>query len=232
MHNLVDQAVKAALNQDWEKAIDLNHHILGDSPQDIQTLNRLGFAYMQSGQIKSATQTYTKVLQIDKYNPIAKRSLDKLTARRSGNQTGSSSPKVFCSFLEEPGRTKTTFLVRTGDPELILSLNPGTPVSLVCKKRRVFVETSGREYVGSLPDDLSFKLFRFILAGYQYDAFVKSSESKSVCVFIKETVRPIHSKNISSFPVNAGRGLKSIPRPQPLEEIPIDITPTGEGASD
>jgi tetratricopeptide (TPR) repeat protein len=229
MNDLPNEAVKAALNQDWPKAIELNLSILESNPEDIATLNRLGFAYMQIGNLNEAKNTYNQVLSLDKYNPIAIKSLEKTLQIKSTPKahTGTTT-RFFTSFLEEPGRTKSINLIRPASSSVLINLSAGVPVKLNAKKRRVGVENSAGQYIGCLPDDIGFRLCHLIKIGYKYEAFIKSANNKQVCVFIKETSRSNKYNNLPSFPINHNQNNSSLPKPHPLDEIPIDTTPTGE----
>jgi tetratricopeptide (TPR) repeat protein len=73
--NLTKKAVEAALNCDWERAIDYNTAIIRQDPQNIQAINRLARAYLETGQKQQAKELCEEVLKIDKYNPIALKNL-------------------------------------------------------------------------------------------------------------------------------------------------------------
>ncbi len=231
MDPLKDQAIKAALNQDWPLAIEINHQILA-SQSDIPTLNRLGFAYMQLGDTQKAKDAYNQVLEIDKYNPIATKSLEKLKQFKAEHVNGHTKPQKFITtFIEEPGKTKTITLVRPANHDILLTLNPGFPVTLTGKKHRVVVETDTGKYIGCLPDDIGHKLGRLIGLGYSYQAIIKSANHKSVSVFIKEISRSKKGRNLPSFGASSA-SISSLPQTEPLDEIPIDFTPTGEEDSE
>ena len=66
---LKSQAIQTALTGDWQTAIILNLQLLEENPEDIETLNRLAFAYTILGKVKEAKQTYQKVLHLDTQNP-------------------------------------------------------------------------------------------------------------------------------------------------------------------
>src|SRR3989344_5983366 len=109
-------AIQAALIGAWDKAIALNVALYEDYPEDINILNRLGYAYSEVGQVNKANATYKKVLEIDPYNPIAKRNMDKLsTLRGSGVKPKEAKAITPDIFLEEPGKTKPIDL-----PDLVL----------------------------------------------------------------------------------------------------------------
>jgi len=58
--------------------------------------------------------------------------------------------------------------------------------------------------VGTLPEDLSFRLTKLINRGNKYDCFIHSISVKScqVHTYIKEVVRSKRNTNILSFPAN------------------------------
>ena len=76
---LKTQAIQTALSGDWTHAILLNQEILTENPDDIDTMNRLAFAFMSAGQVKDAKQVYQRVLELDFKNPIALRNLKRLS---------------------------------------------------------------------------------------------------------------------------------------------------------
>jgi Tfp pilus assembly protein PilF len=75
--SILDDAIQAALQQDWKTAITLNTEILKTDKKNTDAYNRLGFAYLKSGQIKKAKETFEKVLTLDRYNQIASKNLQK-----------------------------------------------------------------------------------------------------------------------------------------------------------
>ena len=75
---LEEQAINAALSSNWKKAIEFNQEILEKSPEEVDTLNRLGYALFKLGKIKQARQYFRKVLALDHYNPMASKNLQRL----------------------------------------------------------------------------------------------------------------------------------------------------------
>jgi len=223
---LKDQAIKAALHLDWEAAIDLNIEILAENENDIATLNRLGYAYLQNGDLEESKQAYQKVISIDKFNPIATKAIKKIACNPNKINSLKNSYQVNTSFIEEPGKTKTVLLVRPGNNYTINQLSVGEPVILQYKKRRIFVETQDGQNIGCLPDDLGFKLSRLIKLGYEYQSFIKSTDPQRLSIFIKEISRSKKGQNLPSFSASVSV-LRSMPQLS-IETIPIDVTPTGE----
>ncbi|MAG59326.1 hypothetical protein CMO96_00865, partial [Candidatus Woesebacteria bacterium] len=83
MDSAAQRAIEKALHGDWKEAVVLNEQILKDNPGNKEALNRLARAYLELGKLRKATTYYKKVLTIDPYNGIAKKSLDRLGAMKS-----------------------------------------------------------------------------------------------------------------------------------------------------
>ena len=222
------KAINAALNRDWKEAVKINLYLLKQNPKDIDSLNRLGRAYMELGHKTRAHDTFTKVLHLDKFNNIAAKNLDLLKSSRLSHTplTLSSAPTPM--FLEEPGITKTVSLIRLGDPRILASFHPGTPVQIVCRGHSVSSTSPTGQYLGRLPDDLSSRLRPFIQSGNQYSAWIKSVGPKFLKIFIKEMVRSSKFKNTPSFPITEKLTYAAFTPPELVHEEKPDVASTEE----
>lgn len=194
---LKTQAIQIALTGDWEKAISLNQEILSLEPADIDTLNRLAFAYTVIGKLQEAKETYQKVLEIDAANPIALKNLKRLGS--SGIKT---KPALHIStnmFLEESGKTKIVTLVNTAPNQTIKTLQMGQLLNLCIKRSKIFVQDEQKQFIGMLPDDIGKRLIRFLEGGNEYESYVKSAHDHEVVIFIKEVKRSNKFKDQPSF---------------------------------
>lgn len=196
MTPLKTQAIQIALTGDWDKAIALNLEILSLEPSDIDTLNRLAFAYTISGKIQDAKETYQQVLTIDSANPIALKNLKRLGTPLSTKPALHISTNM---FLEESGKTKIVSLVNTAPNQVIKSLQMGQLLNLCIKRSKIFVQDEQKQYVGMLPDDIGKRLSMFLEGGNEYESYVKSAHDHEVMIFIKETKRASKYKNQPSF---------------------------------
>src|SRR5689334_10626470 len=124
-----DAAIAAALAQDWKEAIHINTGLLKINKDDIESLCRLGFAYLKTGQLLAAKRTYQKVLDLDKYNQIATKNLKKMTSLKKkdleNEGTTFMSPMI---FLEEPGKTKIVECVHVAPMNVLSTLSAGQEV--------------------------------------------------------------------------------------------------------
>ncbi len=218
------KAIDAAKTANWQLAVELNQQILSQYPEDVSALNRLGVAYVQLKNIKKATKAFKDVLKLDKTNIIAKKHLSKIEK----NQDLSAPSFTQQHFIEEPGKTKIIELRRLANKQTLEKLHVGAPCELKLKNRYISIEVNGN-YVGALPEDVSFRLGKLIQGGNQYNCSIRSSNGKNCSVYIKETYRSSKNFGIQSFPSNKGAmsQLDDVDESYLLkEEIPIEIVET------
>lgn len=205
-HTLSDSAIKCALSGNWQEAVKLNTQIVKLSPNDCEALNRLAQCYKNLGNIKKAVSTYQKVLKINKYNVIAQRNWAIL---KNNGAKDIAVPDVNIKyanteiFLEEPGKTKLVSLVNIAPATKILTVSPREKLELIEKRKGVIVLDNSQNYLGALPDDLSYRLICFMKAGYKYDCFAKTVERNSFIVLIRENSRSKRLNNQPTFPIGA-----------------------------
>lgn len=199
---LKDIAIKCALENKWTQAIEANIQILSENPQDVDTLNRLGFAYLQTSKIEDAENAYKSVLDIDPTNPIALKNIKKVQSVSNGssnNTLRSFELNVNDLYIEEAGKTKTVELKNVADKKTLSTLQTGEQVNLVAKRSKIFIQNTVKTYIGVLPDNIGMRLIDFIQGGNEYKAIVKSVSDKSVVIFIKEIKKVAKFKNQPSF---------------------------------
>lgn len=201
MPSLKDQAIKHALDNNWEDAIRINKEILETTLKDIDTLKRLAYAYMQSGRYKEAKEIYSNIIELDRTNPIATKNLKKLSAlsEQNGSHTINHSNHMDNVFIQEAGKTKTVDLTNVADKRTLMTLQHGDNVLLTIKRSKIFVLSDDKTYLGMLPDNIGIRLISFMKGGNEYQACIKSLDDKNLTVFIKETKRAKKFTNQPSF---------------------------------
>ena len=195
MSQLKSQAIQTALVGDWGKAILLNQQILQTEPNDIDTLNRLAFAFLGLKKINDAKNLYKKVLSIDMKNPIATRNLKRLndpTSQRVNFHLNN-------QFIEESGKTKIIELINVADKKIISNLRSGEKLDLCIKRMKIFALDQDNQYIGMLPDDLCKRLIKFIHGGNKYEAYARTVDSNKITIFIRELKRVKKYKDQPSF---------------------------------
>lgn len=202
MPSLKDQAIKLALENNWKEAIRLNLDILKSANNDLDSLKRLAYAYMQSGQYKEAEETYHKIIQLDTTNPIATKNLRKLetlSKQKNGVFGTNHTHQMDNVFIQEAGKTKTVELTNIADKKTLMNLHYGDDVILTIKRSKIFVQTTDKNYIGMLPDNIGIRLASFMRGGNEYRACIKGVDDKNVTIFIKEVKRARKFSNQPSF---------------------------------
>lgn len=203
MHDLNDKAVRAALSGDWETAVELNLEILAELPQNIPALNRLARAYTELNQKDAAKDAYEQVLRLDKYDIIATKNL-KLLPHQKNNMADISLASE--TFIEMPGLTKSTLLIKVASRDILLSLVCKQKLALVPRSRLVAVLSEDKTCIGCLPDDLSLKINESLKDGYTYSTCIKGVTDNTATIFIREVSRPLKSSSAATF--SRGNGVK------------------------
>jgi len=206
-------AIKKALDNKWDEACALNQQILKDSPNDIDTLNRLAFSYLKLGQLPEAEKIYKKVISFDKTHPIASKNLKKIEAmskQKPGVANHANSDiRIDEIFIEEAGKTKIAELKNIADSKTTCLLQAGDQVYLVIKRSKIFVQDGEKRFIGMLPDTMSMRLIPFMQGGNEYQSFIKSVGEKEVTIFIKESKRSKKFQNQPSFTITTAGSKKS-----------------------
>lgn len=218
-------AISAAKKSDWNQAVKLNEDILTQSPKDVEALNRLGQAYLQLNDCNKAKKTFSKVLKIQKTNKIALRNIEKI----KNNQT----QKINCFatqlFIDEPGKAKNIALHRLAGKQVLHNLSVGQECQMVIKNRYISIETKTGEYIGALPEDISFRLSNLIKTGNTYLCYISSCNEKTCNIYIKENSRSKKNLHQNSFALNKAGSLNNFNDHLVLEkDIPVELVSTDE----
>ncbi len=218
-------AILAAKKSDWAQALKLNEDILAQNPDDVEALNRLGQSYLQLNDCTKAKKTFSKVLKLQKTNKIALRNLEKI----KNNQTQKLNCFATQLFIDEPGKAKNVVLHRLAGKPILQSLAIGQECQLVIKNRYISIETKDGEYIGALPEDISFRLSNLIKTGNQYLCYISSCNEKNCQVYIKESVRSAKNEHQNSFALNKNNNLNNFNDHLVLEEdIPVEVISVDE----
>jgi tetratricopeptide (TPR) repeat protein len=197
---LKDLALQKALAREWADAIEINSQILKETPDDVDTMNRLAFAYSKVAKGTEATKLYKKVLAIDPYNSIAEKNIERLKAGTLQPDLGGNKDNLAPEeFLEEPGKTKIIECVNVAPGSIIATLTAGQEVHLKPKRHGIEIRLPDNSYIGALPDDIAFRICRLLEAGNTYRAHVKGISKNCVSVFVRELTRSEKLKNQPSF---------------------------------
>lgn len=224
------QAIMAAKQGNWTQAVELNQQILSQDPKDVGALNRLGVSCIQLNQKTKAKEIFLKALAIDKTNPIAKRHLANLANHKQHNNPIFNQPH----FIEEPGKTKTIDLHRLAGKKVLKTLSVGQACQLKPKSRYISVEVDG-QYIGALPEDISFRLTKLINMGNKYTCSLHSCTHNTCRVYIREISKAQRNAHILSFPPSKSASLSLSEADEKFlldaEEVPMEIVETDRDKS-
>lgn len=186
---LHDQAVQAALESDWNRAVEMNKSILETSPDDVETRSRYGRALIELGRIDEARVAYEEVLRLEPHNLIANRTLQRLralgeTTKKPVQTKARTQPRL---FIEDMGKTGIVRLINTAPSAIMARYSPGTEVRLQQQGELVAIHAADKELLGFLEPKVGRRLLTFLQAGNQYVAALVSSEPQNAKIAIRET---------------------------------------------
>jgi Tetratricopeptide repeat len=203
---LVEQAIAAATDADWETAGDLNRRILELGP-DSEAENRLARAYWEQGELAKAREHYQSALALDPTNRIAERNINRLRMlmAEAGKKTvpaqkGSKAPVSI--FVEETGKTGFAHLVDLVDPKQLAQVNPGDAVELSPDGPRLAAKSNGK-HIGYVEPRVAARLLKLVAEGNKYTAGVTSIGERDVRIIIRETYQDPANYGKVSFPTAA-----------------------------
>jgi len=204
---LTEQAIKLALDSQWEDAVTINRQLLTAFPRDLSTLNRLGKALSELGQYADAKQAYTDALEIDPGNNIARKNLDRLAQLGDGANGGHSvshermDPRL---FIEETGKTGFTNLVDVASRGILARLTAGDQVYLKREGSLLYVLNGSDERIGRVEPRLASRLIKFMEGGNQYAAGIAELNDHDARIIIRETFQHPSQFGKVSFPAQGG----------------------------
>jgi len=196
-----DLAIRLALQSRWEEAVAVNREILSLYPSDVDAWNRLGKALAELGRYQESREAYTKTLDLDSTNAIARKNLARLAvlgevapARAEPKQQ--LDPQI---FIEETGKTGITTLHRV-NREVLARMTAGDRVELRPEGNVLLVENIGGEYLGEVEPKLGLRLLKLMQGGNQYAAALTSLSNATGRVIIKEVYQHPSQAGRPSFP--------------------------------
>ena len=196
-----DQAIQLALQSRWEEAAAVNRAILALYPSDVDAWNRLGKAQAELGHYQEARQAYSRALETDSTNSIARKNLARLAALGEA-APAPTEPKAQVDpqlFIEETGKTGVTTLHRV-DQGVLARMTAGDRLKLRPEGNLLLAESTRGEYVGEVEPKLALRLLKLMEGGNQYAAALTSLANATGRVIIKETYQHPSQAGRPSFP--------------------------------
>jgi hypothetical protein len=211
------QAIALAMEGRWREAVEANKSIVDDFPDDVDTCNRLGRAYMELGEYSLAREAYSRAKELDPYNTIAEKNLRRLDHLKEAGPVAEGGfhrvePHI---FIEETGKAGVVGLYRLAPREVLAGIDAGDRVNLKIVGSNLTVEDIHQRYLGQVEPRHSQRLIRLMKGGNTYTATVISSSEDMLAVIIRETYQHPLQEGQLSFP---SRGFGSL-RPYVSDKI-------------
>ncbi|MDD5510236.1 MAG: tetratricopeptide repeat protein [Dehalococcoidales bacterium] len=214
------QAIDLAMQGRWREAVTANRNLIEGFPGDVSAYNRLGRAYTELGEFSHAREAYSRAIELDPYNTIAQKNLNRLSNLDEVDGTPNDGPYVEpYHFIEETGKAGVVSLSRLGPPQVLAKMVAGDKVYLKIDGAGLAVENSRGEYLGQVRSKDGQRLNRLLEGGNRYIAAIVSAAADRVTVIIRETYQDPSQANRPSFPL---KGFKS-PRPYVSERVKHEL---------
>ncbi|MGD0780502.1 MAG: tetratricopeptide repeat protein [Dehalococcoidales bacterium] len=195
------EAIDMAMQARWQEAVEINKEIIGNFPEDVDSYNRLGRAYMELGQYSLSREAYQKTVELDPYNAIANRNIRRLNDMKETGKTEIETDKVEPQqFIEEIGKAGVVALEELAKKEKRASTVAGDKAVLKIDGSYLVVENSRGEYLGRVEPKHAPRLIRLMLGGNKYSAAVVKSTAEGMTIMVHETFQHPSQVGKLSFP--------------------------------
>lgn len=196
------QAVALAMEGRWKEAVAANRRLIESYPNDIDAYNRLGRAHMELGEYSLARGAYEKAVELDPYNTIARKNLQRLSLLGDSAASTEVTPEKVDpqTFIEEVGKAGVVNLQRLGSGLVLAKTVAGSRVNLKAAGSVLTAENNAGEYLGQVEQRHGLRLTRMMEGGNQYSAAIISSSENSVTIIIKEIFQDPSQAGKLSFP--------------------------------
>jgi len=209
LRQLGKQAIALAMEGKWKEAEVVNLRLIEKFPDNIEAYNRLGRAYLEMGDYSHSEDAYRRTMEIDPYNTIARKNLQRLARLKENSGTvatgvGKLEPQ---SFIEEIGKAGVVQLAELAPPETVVKLAAGDQVNLRFSDSTLIVESNTGEYLGKVSNEQGQRLARMAQSGNRYTAAVVSVSEEMLSIIIREVYQHPSQAGRLSFP---SRGTSAI----------------------
>ncbi len=197
-----DQAVAAALEADWARAVEANTKVLEVAPDDIDARARLGRAFLEQGTLEEAKAAFTEVLRLEPYNAVALRGNARIAQLVEHNlkpytTTTRTQPRL---FIEDMGKTGILRLINPAPAYVLAKYSPGAECELREQEGLLAVHARDGALIGFLEPKVGRRLIDLLQTGNQYVAAIVSPDQQNPRVAIREVLQSAENASRISFP--------------------------------
>ena len=196
------QAIALAMQGRWREAVAANKSLIESFPNDVDAYNRLGRAYMELGEYSQAKEAYSRAVELDPYNTIAKKNLHRLSHLGEGaaGSEGAFHKVEPQHFIEETGKAGVVNLYRLAPQETLAKMVAGDRVYLKVDGSSLIVQDGRGEYLGRVEPKYGQRLIKLMKGGNKYTATVISSTEEMMTIIIREVYQDPSQAGQLSFP--------------------------------
>jgi len=186
----------------WQEAVAANQGMIEVFPSDVDAYNRLGRAHMELGDHKKAKEAYSKALELEPTNNIARKNLDRLSLLKGVKIANIRREKAKPSdFIADVGKYGIVNLLEMAPQTILVKLAPGEKVFLDVRNQDTFAKNDRGEYLGLIEPEHGLRLAKLIKGGNKYIAAIVSLDHDKVKVIIRETFQHPNQAGKLSFPI-------------------------------
>jgi len=199
------RAIALAMEGRWREAVAANQTILESAPGDVDTLNRLGRAYMELREYDEARVAYQRAKECDPYNSIADKNLKRLSALKTESADGvlpkeADRPVEPRYFIEETGKAGVVRLVNLAPRLVLAKVVAGDRVKLDMSGGNLVVTDDAGVVLGWVESKHGQRLMRLIAGGNRYLASVVSASETGLSLMVREIYQDPSQIGQLSFP--------------------------------
>lgn len=207
------EAIALAIQGRWQDAVKLNKAILELSHEDVDAYNRLGRALMELGTYDEAKESYNRALELDPYNSIARKNLNRLSHLAKLSTTPKGERKLSLDiFIGEAGKVGVVNLINLAPSEIVAKMAPGEEVNLHIEEHGLIVRDGYGEYIGEVEPKYGLRLAKLIGGGNKYVAAISGLAENDVKVIIRELYQHPSQAGRLSFPQKQKDSFRSYAR--------------------
>lgn len=200
---IIEDARRAALEGEWDAAIQINTGLIARDPRDTSAYNRLGRAYLEKRDYSAAYEAYSDALKSDPANLISRRNLQRLERLRSGETSSDAPPTVFPRtfvFIEEVGKTWVDELVNPAPLIELAEIYAGQKLELVPDGKRLIVQDGSGRRIGEIEAKTAEHIMQLMAGGNIYEVYALGPSAASIRVILREVFRDPSLIDQISFP--------------------------------
>jgi tetratricopeptide (TPR) repeat protein len=199
----IEEARRAALDGDWDGAIEINKGLLERDPKDSSAYNRLGRAYLEKQDYTAAYEAYSDALKSDPANLISRRNLQRLEHLRASTTPVNAPATVFprtLVFIEEVGKTWVDELVNPAPMTELAEIYAGQKLELVPEGSRLAVHDASGRRIGEIETKTAERVMQLMAGGNIYEVYALGPSAASIRVILREVHRDPALAGQISFP--------------------------------